>query len=450
MPEALIVDDEPGTMDALADLVRREGFSTRTAATLDEARQELARRLPDLVLCDLVLPDGHGTELLRVVADEADVETVMVTANASVSSAVDALRLGAYDYLIKPVDVDRLRAILRRLRERVSLRREVATLRRELRRHGRFGELVGASHDMERVYDLIERVAPTAATVLVIGESGTGKEVVAETIHRLSRRGDGPFVPLNCGAVSPQLIESELFGHEKGSFTGADRRHRGVFERAHQGTLFLDEITEMSAELQVRLLRVLETGTVRRVGGQREIEVDVRVVAATNRDPDEAVRDGRLRKDLYYRLKVFPIPLPPLRDRAGDVAPLAQHFLDRLCRAGETVKDLDPETLERLEAYPWPGNVRELRNVVERAFILADDRITVDCLPAEIRGDLHPEGARLQAPLGTPLEEVVRSHTLATLEHFGGNKKQTADALGVSLKTLYNRLNRYREEDGTP
>jgi transcriptional regulator with PAS, ATPase and Fis domain len=302
--------------------------------------------------------------------------------------------------------------------------------------------MVGSSAAMHEVYQLAERVASTDATVLVSGESGTGKELVAESIHRLSHRSSGPFVPINCGAVASELIESELFGHERGSFTGAERRHRGVFERAHMGTLLLDEITEMSAQLQVKLLRALETSSIRRVGGDAEIDVDVRVIAATNRDAGEAVADGRLREDLYYRLKVFPITLPPLRDRVGDIPLLVRHFLDQL---GREELEIEPPALERLERFHWPGNVRELRNVVERCSILADDVITEATLPPEIRSG-EAGMPRLQAPIGTSLDEIVREHTLATLEHFGGDKPRAAETLGISLKTLYNRLNRYLDE----
>jgi DNA-binding NtrC family response regulator len=445
-PEALIVDDEAATLEALATLVARAGFDVRTAPDLASARRAIDEDVPDIVLCDLVLPDGDGTELLADLQDRPHVETILVTANATVSSAVDALRLGAYDYLVKPVDVARLTAILGHLKRSLALRRDVTNLRRQLREMGRFGLLVGTSSAMQGVFDLVERVAPTNSTVLVTGPSGTGKELVAETIHRLSGRSDHEFVPINCGAVSPQLIESELFGHEKGSFTGADRRHIGVFERAHGGTLLLDEITEMSQDLQVKLLRVLETGTVRRVGGNQEIAVDVRVIAATNRDPAEAVRAGKLRQDLYYRLNVFPIRLPTLGERGEDVKLLAVHFLSEVCRAAGFAKEFEPAALDALVAYHWPGNVRELKNVVERAFIIAEDVVTPDCLPEEFRDSVTLRSAGLQAPVGTPLDEVIRSHTLATLDHFGGNKRRTAEALGISLKTLYNRLNAYREQ----
>ncbi len=445
-PEILVVDDEPNTLNALAELVEREGFAVRTADDLATARTEIRRAVPDVVLCDLVLPDGDGTELLGDLEDHPEVHTILITANATVQSAVEALRLGAYDYLTKPLDLGRLKALLSRLHRDLALHREVTSLRHELRELGRFGELVGTSRPMQQVYDLIERVAPTNATVLIIGDSGTGKEVVARTIHRLSPRPANAFIPINCGAVSPQLIESELFGHERGSFTGADRRRRGVFEHADGGTLMLDEITEMSEELQVKLLRVLETGVIRRVGGSAEIAVDVRVVAATNRDPEVAVKDGKLRRDLYFRLNVFPVKLPPLQARGGDVKLLAVHFLHRLSRSAGIAKEFDPEALELLARWAWPGNARELKNVVERAFILAGDVLTADCLPAEIRGEGGLGTTGLQAPVGTPLDDVIRSHTLATLEHFEGNKTRAAEALGISLKTLYNRLARYEKE----
>jgi DNA-binding NtrC family response regulator len=444
-PVALVVDDEAVIRTTLSELIAREGFVTRAAASLREARQEIDRSLPDVVLCDLILPDGDGIELLRELQEHRSVETIMITANATVRSAIAALRLEAFDYLEKPIDEPRLQAMLRRLRKGLALRQELNELRSELRELGRFGSLVGTSPAMQQVYDLIERVAPTAATVLVVGESGTGKEIVAETIHRLSRRSDGQFIPINCGAVSPQLIESELFGHERGSFTGAERQHHGVFERADRGTLLLDEITEMSPDLQVRLLRVLESGTVRRVGGSSDIEVDVRVVASTNRDPDQAVRDGKLREDLFFRINVFPLPLPPLRARGDDVKLLALHFLNELCRASGVAKEFQPAALEALAQYHWPGNVRELRNIVERAFIVASDLLTVDELPKTVRGGVTVQAAGLHAPVGTPLESVIRAHTLATLKHFGDNKQRTAEALGISLKTLYNRLKRYQD-----
>jgi DNA-binding NtrC family response regulator len=293
---------------------------------------------------------------------------------------------------------------------------------------------------MQRVYDMISKVAPTDATVLLLGETGTGKELMAETIHGLSRRHKEPFLPINCGAVSPNLIESELFGHERGSFTGADRQHKGYFERANRGTLFLDEITEMPPELQVKLLRVLETGKVTRIGGNEAFSVDVRVIAATNRRPEEAVAKGKLREDLHYRLNVFPIGLPPLRDRREDVELLAQHFLASLNKEHDTAKEFTRPAVNRLKSHNWPGNVRELKNLVHRAFILADEHIGLDALPLGVQ---ESSGSSLNVKVGTSLGEAERRLILATLEDCEGDKKKAAEVLGISLKTLYNRLNLY-------
>ena len=311
MPRALIVDDDLGFLLGLAELVRREGFAVVTAGSLKEAREEIAASPPDILLVDLRLPDGSGLDLLAGFEPPNAPEVVLITGDASVETAVDALRQGAIDYLTKPVDFARIKMALANVARTLGMKGEIGTLRGELRKLGRFGVLVGASPAMQAVYDLIGRVARTDASVLITGETGTGKEMVASTIHSLSRRGKEAFLPVNCGAISAHLIESELFGHERGSFTGADRSHKGYFERAHRGTLFLDEITEMPLELQVRLLRVLETATVTRVGGNEPIKVDVRILAATSLRLEEVVRAGKLREDLYYRLNVFPIALPP-------------------------------------------------------------------------------------------------------------------------------------------
>jgi DNA-binding NtrC family response regulator len=301
--------------------------------------------------------------------------------------------------------------------------------------------MVGASAAMQRVYDLVARIARTEATVLIIGDTGTGKELVAQTFHSMSRRAKAPFVPVNCGAVSPTLIESELFGHERGSFTGAERVHRGFFERANRGTLFLDEITEMPQELQVKLLRVLETGSLSRVGGNEIIKVDVRVVAATNRRPEEAVASGKLREDLLYRLNVLPVELPPLRDRRDDVELLAEHFLELLNKESGTAKRFTPPALLRLRSYNWPGNVREMRNAIQRAYILSENDIDLESLPLSSEAESPASG--LVVKVGTSIAEAERRLVLATLEHFQGDKKKTAAVLKISLKTLYNRLNVY-------
>jgi len=445
MLHALVVDDDVHSLSALAELVEAEGFDTATADNLAKARQQLEQRVPDVVLSDLMLPDGRGTELLKELLEEPTVEVILITGKATVETAVEALRLGAFDYLTKPIDLGRLKTLLARVKDTRELKQEVSSLRAELRDLGRFGPMVGTAPTMQRVYDLIDKVAPTEATAFLIGESGTGKELAAETVHRLSKRRKGPYLPLNCGAVSPTLIESELFGHEKGSFTGAQRQHRGYFERASGGTLFLDEITEMPIELQVKLLRVLETGRIMRVGGDREVEINVRVIAATNRNPDDAVKDGKLREDLFYRLKVFPITLPPLREREGDIETLANYFLHNLNKREGINKRFSADTMERLRTHHWPGNVRELQNVVQRAFILGEQEITPDCLPVELGGDAPMAGPHLHLKVGTSLEDAERRLILATLDQYEGDKKVTAEVLGISLKTLYNRLNQYAQ-----
>jgi DNA-binding NtrC family response regulator len=453
MPDALLVDDDPNQLRGLAELVEREGFTARTATDLATAREALAQRMPDVVLADLVLPDGSGLDLLVVLEeDPGKTQMVLVTGNATVESAVEALRRGVTDYLTKPIDLPRLKTVLANVARMLDYASEIGSLRGELRKLGRFGPMVGASRPMQEVYDLIAKVAPTEASVLVTGESGTGKELVAQTIQSLSRRRRAPFLAINCGAVSPNLIESELFGHERGSFTGAAQRHRGHFERASGGTLFLDEITEMPIELQVKLLRVLETNQVLRIGGDQPVATDVRVVAATNRNPAQSLSAGQLREDLYYRLNVFPIALPPLRERPGDITLLAQYFLDALNAAEGTRKRFTPAALERLERHDWPGNVRELKNSVHRAYIMAEDDIDAANLPSELGAPVVGAGAAPGgdgAPalrVGTSLSDAERHLILATLDHYRGDKKKTAEVLGISLKTLYNRLNVYKRE----
>jgi two-component system, NtrC family, response regulator HydG len=443
MPHALLVDDDTNTLSALAELVGREGFTVASAASLREARESIARRHPDVVLLDLCLPDGSGMDLFDDVKSRAVTEVVLITGHATLESSIEALRLGAADYLIKPVNAKQLRAILSRVARPADLKTEIHALREELRGLGRFGRLLGAALAMQQVYDQIQRVAPTAATVLITGESGTGKELVAQTIHDLSRRRKELFLPVNCAAISPQLIESEMFGHERGSFTGATREHKGYFERASGGTVLLDEITEMPVELQVKLLRVLESGVFMRVGSTREIDVDVRVIAATNRIPEEAVAEGKLREDLLYRLRVFPLHLPPLRERGEDIVLLANYFLDEMNRVEAADKAFAPAVLERLKEYDWPGNVRELRNVVQRAFIMADDLVDERCLPPELSQTRPGSGPFFQVRAGTKVADVERQLILATLEQCGGTKEKAAAMLGISLKTLYNRLREY-------
>ncbi|HUQ76966.1 MAG TPA: sigma-54 dependent transcriptional regulator [Burkholderiales bacterium] len=444
MPHLLLVDDDPEALEWLSEFAKAEGFTVSQADSLRAARIHMSRLQPDVLLTDLQLPDGQGIDLVNDLETRESTEVVLITGHASVESAVEALRLGATDYMVKPVDVERLRAILRRVPRTGELRQEIGELREELRKLGRYGHLLGSSPPMQKLYDQLGRVAPTSATVLLVGESGTGKELAASTLHEMSRRKRAPFLPLNCGAVSPQLIESELFGHEKGSFTGADRQHKGYFERAHGGTLFLDEITEIPPELQVKLLRVLETGTFMRVGTTTPISTDVRIVCATNRNPDGAVSDGKLREDLYHRLNVFPIAMPPLRERGTDIELLAQHFLDILNKQETATKTFAPATIASLYAHSWPGNVRELKNYVQRAFILADDVIDAHLAPATVTA---PESAPLlSVRVGSTLDDVSRRLIEATLAECG-SKRKAADMLGISLKTLYNRLAAYKSED---
>lgn len=460
-PRALIVEDDHNALDALAELVRDDGFEVACASNLAAARSALAAQVPDILLVDIFLPDGRGTDLIGEIDDGQAVQCVVITGHASVDSAVETLRLGAVDYLTKPIDVRRLRTVLTNVRRSWSMQGEIYRLRTDLRQMGRFGGLVGGSDVMQRLYDTISKVAPTDVSVLLIGESGTGKDVVAETIHQFSRRRDAPFLPVNCGALAPNLVESELFGHERGSFTGADRLHRGFFERASGGTLLLDEIGSTPPEFQVKLLRVLETSRMRRVGGEQTIPIDVRVLAATNRDPEAQIANGQLREDLYYRLKVFVVHLPPLRERGSDVGLLAEHFLRELNRSHGLEKEIHADARAALGAYAWPGNVRELKNVIAHAFVLAGEQITLRDLPQDLvaapggpprfagaasTSELpaaHGSESTIEVAVGSTIEAAERALILATLKKLDGNKERTAATLGVSLKTLYNRLNRY-------
>jgi two-component system response regulator AtoC len=452
MGHALIVEDDLDSAEMMAALIATEGFTVATCNNLREARAQLAMQQPDIVLLDLRLPDGSGMQLFDDPESLANSEVVLITGHASLETSIQALRLGAADYLIKPVNIKQLQGILSRVMKPSALKAELQTLQAELERTGHFGQLWGRSTAMQRIYEQVARVSVTAVTVFITGESGTGKEVVARTVHDLSRRRNRPFLAVNCGAISPNLIESEIFGHEKGSFTGADKQHQGFFERAHGGTLFLDEITEMPIELQVKLLRVLETGMFMRVGSTTNHESDVRVIAATNRTPDAAVAAGKLREDLLYRLNVFPIDLPPLRDRLEDIPLLAEHFLQDICHREGQAKRFSPPAVQRLGTYRWPGNVRELRNVVQRAYVMASGAIISDewlptsppvapvvAAPAAVSSG----GPVLTVRLGSSMAEVERQLILATLEHFGSHKERTAAVLGVSLKTLYNRLKEY-------
>jgi DNA-binding NtrC family response regulator len=445
----LIVEDDPATRSGLAELVRAWGFQTDEAPDGEDALRRVTSFRPAIIVSDLVMPRMGGHDLLRTLKDQlSDITFILLTAQGTIESAVEAIKDGAYDYLSKPVDPQRLQILLQKAVERQETLREVRLLRRQLREQGSFGRLVGNSPAIRSLYRVIELAAPTAASVLIWGESGTGKELVAQTIHELSPRATFPFVAINCAAIPETLLESEIFGHEKGAFTGAHDRRTGVFELAHRGTLFLDEIAEMVPATQVKLLRVLQERTFRRLGGRQEQSVDVRVIAATNRDPAEAVREGKLREDLFYRLNVFTIDLPPLRDRRPDIPLLVQAFLNEFNgRNNKTVRAVDQEAMYLLERYGWPGNIRELRNVMERATILAEaDFIEARHLPPPVVSRTEQTLPTVTLSPGTTVDEAERRLILLTLEHTRNNKTRAAEILGISLKTLHNKLNRMKQE----
>jgi DNA-binding NtrC family response regulator len=394
------------------------------------------------------MPQMGGLELLRALKDEGSaLTTVILTAQGTIETAVEAIKEGAYDYLTKPIEPQRLKILLDKIVERQDTLREVKVLRKQLREQGRFGRMIGNSAQMRRVYQTIEQAAPTSASVLIWGESGTGKELVAQTVHQLSPRAQMPFVPINCAAIPETLLESEIFGHEKGAFTGASDRRQGCFELADRGTLFLDEIGEMTPATQVKLLRVLQERKFRRLGGRAEQSVDVRVIAATNIDPVEAVKAGKLREDLYYRLNVFSFRLPTLRERKEDLPLLVQAFINEFnARNQKSIAGLDQQAMRMIEQHPWPGNVRELRNVIERATILAPGPfIEAKHLPPVLAEEPQAQHQpQLALSPGTTVEEAERRLIMMTLAHTRDNKTRAAEILGISLKTLHNKLNKLR------
>src|SRR5680860_313159 len=449
MTDVLIVDDDSAFGPELANYVRQEGYLARTATTLHDARTVLAEGLPELLLIDLQLPDGSGLDLIRELPNGGGTQVVVLTGYPSVDTAVEGLRANIADYMTKPIDMQLFHDCLTRV---CGVPRTQAPIQEVQEERRRFRAFVGNSEAMRRVYLMIGKVAQTDATVLVQGESGTGKELVAQAIHTLSARSHLPFLALNCGAVPQELIGNELFGHDRGGYTGASRQHKGYFERAQGGTLLLDEITEMPLELQVNLLRVLETGRLTRIGGDKEIDIDVRLVAATNRDARRAVADGRLREDLFYRLQVFPIDMPPLRERLDDIPLLVEHFLGRLNAKGQSNKRMTDGALACMARHAWPGNVRELKNMLHRIFILAEHDIQAALLlqmpefanPSREIADDEVSALNGNAIMnGTPLEDAERRLILDTLAECNGDKKLAAQSLGISLKTLYNKLKRY-------
>ena len=448
----LIADDDEAGRSGLAALLAMWDYEVQEAVDGKDALERAPAFRPHVVLADMVMPVIDGIGLLKpLAASVPEAAVILLTAHASIETAVSAMREGAYDYITKPVDPRRLRVLLERAVDKVQVDREVKVLRRQLKETRGLGPLIGVSPAMQDVYRLVELAAPSPAPVLILGETGTGKELVARTIHQLSQRSKGPFVAVNCSAIPETLLESELFGHEKGAFTGAVSRRAGYFELADGGTIFLDEIAEMSPNLQAKYLRVLQDSQVRRVGGHDEVSVDVRVICATNKDAMKAVQDGAFREDLYYRVNVLTISVPPLRRRPEDIPVLAEAFMaefnDKYARR---VHGIDEAAVKLLREHAWPGNVRELRNVIERAVVSCEDGpITSDCLPVAPLGAAPAERANVVIlPVGTTLDEGEKQLILRTLQSVKNNKTRAAQILGTTPKTLHNKARRWRELQG--
>jgi DNA-binding NtrC family response regulator len=438
MSGVLLVDDEVRFLQATSETLRERGHSVTTANCLAAARKALRNTQAELVVLDLMLPDGNGLELLQDLAAYPSARVALITGHPSIKSHIQSLTGPTVTYLTKPLDV---RDILRL----IEVDEELSQPDDSSEKH--FGLLIGESPGMQKVYEAIKRFGPTDVTVLIEGESGTGKELVAKALHTVSGR-RGRFVPTNCGALAGELVASELFGHEKGSFTGATHRHAGVFERADDGTLFLDEISEMPIDMQTFLLRSLETGEIVRVGGEEETKVNARLLAATNRDLSTIIRDGALRQDLFYRISECIIRLPPLRERGDDIGILVHHFVDRLNERYGAEKEPSAAFLDYCSRQPWPGNVRELRHVVHRAYLMTENA-SGEILPeAGAASPIVVEKDRVGIHPGRAISDVERELIFKTLDHFDGDKKAAADALGISLKTLYNRLNEYNGRGG--
>jgi DNA-binding NtrC family response regulator len=445
----LIVEDEDNARKGYEQLLQRWGCDVLGVGTAEEALARFASYQPDTLIADVELPGMNGLDLLKQLGPELyDVPAIIITGKGSEERAVAAIEAGAFWYIEKPLKGPVLHALLDRALGKARDARQLAVLQRQLREAGRLGELVGGSKVMQEVMRIVEMAAPSSASVLITGETGSGKEIVARTIHKLSPRTTGPFVAINCSAIPETLMESEIFGHERGAFTGAAERRIGCFELADCGTLLLDEIGEMPAPTQAKLLRVLEDHKVRRLGSKSETPVDVRVLAATNKDPDQAVGSGQLRQDLYFRLNVFHIHLPPLRDHKDDIPLLVEHILrDVNAKHGKHVRGVGAEVLDIFMGHTWPGNIRELRNVLERASIMCEkDLITRACLPGEF-GRTAAKGpsdlSSIKFPVGTTVDAVERELILQTLGATGNNKTRAAELLGISLKTLHNKLKEY-------
>ena len=445
----LIVEDEENARKGYEQLLQKWGCDVLGVGSAEDALAKFASYQPDSLIADVELPGMNGLDLLKQLGQELfDVPAIVITGKGSEERAVAAIESGAFWYIEKPLKAPVLRALLDRALGKARDARQLAVLQRQLREAGRLGDLVGASKPMQDVMRIVEMSAPSSASVLITGETGSGKEIVARTIHKLSPRATGPFVAINCSAIPETLMESEIFGHERGAFTGAAERRIGCFELAEGGTLLLDEIGEMPAPTQAKLLRVLEDHKVRRLGSKTETPVDVRVLAATNKDPEQAVGSGHLRQDLYFRLNVFHINLPPLRDHKEDIPLLVEHMLrDVNAKHGKHVRGIGAEVMDIFMSHTWPGNIRELRNVLERASIMCEkELITRACLPGEF-GKTSAKGpsdlTAIKFPIGTTVDAMERELILQTLKATGNNKTRSAELLGISLKTLHNKLKEY-------
>ena len=454
----LIVDDEVSLRDFLTIVFEEEGWRVETAASIGEARAALQRAEPDLILCDLMLPDGSGLDLLRdAKAQNPSIAVIMITAHTSTKSAVEALKLGAFDYIAKPFDIDEMKIIVRNAVERKELEDENLHLRSALEERFTFANIIGRSARMQEIFSIVQRIAKTMSTVLISGESGTGKELIARAIHYNSGR-RGKFVSINCGALPETLLESELFGHERGAFTGAIREKRGLFQEADRGTIFLDEIGETSTAMQIKLLRVLQDRLVRKVGSNVETLVDVRVIAATNRDLNESIRNGTFREDLFYRINVIPIALPPLRQRREDIPLLVDHFIAKYSKnMGVPLRRISADAMRALDKYQWAGNVRELENVIERMIALESSEVlTTKSLPEhvllgsslpEMTYELPADGMSLEQHL----EAIAKIYMLKALERTGGVQTQAAELLRMSFRSFRYYAKKYeliaREKD---
>jgi len=457
MPEAperiLVVDDEENMVHFLTKFLRAEGFEVEGAGTGEAALERLRTAPFELVLTDLKLPDADGIEILKAARElHAETVVVLITAYGTIESAIEAMRAGAYDYVTKPFRASEILQVVNKALERVRLRREVSQLRKAVEQRFGLANLVGKSAKMQEVYTQIEKVAGARGAVLIQGESGTGKELVAKALHFNSPRKAGPFVVIDCGAIPEALQESELFGHEKGAFTGAIATKKGLFEEAHGGTLFLDEVAELAPGLQAKLLRALQDGEIRRVGGTKTLHIDSRVIAATNRDLSAEVREGAFREDLFFRLNVFPIFLPPLRERREDIPLLVDYFLDRIAQdGGKPLKRLSPEALRAMMVYPWPGNVRELEHAIERAMIQSEEEtITARDLPAEILapGDeltvtLADSAVSYKETMARVVRDVEVRLIRRALEQSVNNRTEAARILGISRRALVYKLKEY-------